>query len=256
MFQRALVRPPTLNFAHGLTTSNLGPPDYARAIDQHQEYCQALQQCGLVLTRLNPNNQFPDATFVEDTAVLTPKGAILSRPGAPDRLGEVDLLKNVILTFFPSYETIEPPGTLDGGDVCEADGHYFIGISARTNVEGAMQLTRVLSGMGYSSELIDIRQVDKILHLKSGVAYLGNRHLAAIGALRGQEAFARFEIVDVPAGCEYAANCLNINDRVLVAAGFPAFEEKLKQLGYNTLSLQMSECEKMDGGLSCLSLRF
>src|ERR1700674_2680033 len=129
MFTRAIVRPPAPNFAEGLTTADLGAPNYQRALKQHKDYCGALEQCGLTLIRLEADRPYPDSTFVEDTAVLTREYAILARPGAPSRTGEVARIRDVLADFYPSLFSIQPPGTLDGGDVCEAGNHFFIGIS-------------------------------------------------------------------------------------------------------------------------------
>jgi dimethylargininase len=256
VFKHAIVRKPAENFAAGLTTATLGKPDYPKALAQHEDYCQALVRCGLELTRLDPDPRFPDSTFVEDTAVLIAGGAILTRPGAPSRNGEVRSIAGVLAGFFPPPRTIAAPGTLDGGDICEAEGTTFIGISERTNKEGAEQLAGLLAVQGIRSVLVDIRGVGGILHLKSGLAYLGEGRFAAIAALSDREAFRGYQIVVVPPGEEYAANCVRVNEHLLVASGFPKTEESLTRLGYSVLRLDMSEFRKMDGGLSCLSLRF
>jgi dimethylargininase len=244
MFKHAIVRKPAPNFSDGLTTVTLGKPDYPKALAQHEAYCQALVRCGLALTRLDPDPLFPDSTFVEDTAVLTAGGAILTRPGAPTREGEVRSMRSSLAGFFPSPRTIVAPGTT------------FIGISERTNPEGAEQLAGLLAVQGIRSLLVDIRGVGSILHLKSGLAYLGEGRFAAIAALSDREAFRGYQIVVVPPGEEYAANCVRVNEHLLVASGFPKTEESLTRLGYSVLRLDMSEFRKMDGGLSCLSLRF
>jgi dimethylargininase len=249
-----IVRPPGPNFAAGLTTTNLGAPDDVRALQQHQAYCMALEECGLMLTILETDDRYPDSTFVEDTAVLTRHGAILTRPGAASRLGEVASIAAALSHYYPQLHSIREPGTLDGGDVCETEDHFFIGISERTNEAGAQQLAAWLNSFGLSSSFIDIRGINSILHLKSGLAYLGDNRLVAIDALADQ--FKRHELVRVTAGEEYAANCIRVNDRVLVAAGYPHFERALRNLGCQTIALQMTEFQKMDGGLSCLSLRF
>ncbi len=255
-FTRAIVRPPSPNFAEGLTTAGLGSPDYDRALEQHTAYCTALQQCGLILTTLEPDPDYPDATFVEDTAVIAERCAVLARPGAPSREGEATSIKDRFADFYPSLMSIHAPGTVDGGDVCEAAGHFFIGISERTNEAGARQLAECLSKFGYTATYIDIRNVKQILHLKSGLSFLGHERIAIIEALANRAAFADRDLLCVPAGEEYAANCVLINDHVLVAAGYPKFTGKLEELGYQTIALDMSEFRKMDGGLSCLSLRF
>src|SRR5947207_11947442 len=127
MFKRAIVRPPATNFAEGLTTVDLGKPDFDLALKQHEAYCRALQDRGLELTRLPPDEHFPDSTFVEDTAVVTEGGAVITRPGAASRLGEVESVAEVLGESYPQLHFIRAPGTLDGGDVCETGNHFFIG---------------------------------------------------------------------------------------------------------------------------------
>lgn len=256
MFTQAIVRPPGANFADGLTTATLGAPVYARALAQHKAYCTALEHCGLTLTRVEPVTRYPDDTFVEDTAVLTERGAILTRPGASSRAGEVVQVKQALARFFSTLPSIEEPGTLDGGDVCEAGNHFFVGISERTNESGAEQLAALLRSYGYTSSTINVRGIDGILHLKSGLASLGDRGLVVIEELASRNEFAGYDLVRLDASEGYAANCVRVNVFVLVAAGYPAFETNLQRLGYQTIPLDMSEFQKMDGGLSCLSLRF
>jgi dimethylargininase len=256
MFTRAIVRPPAPNFSKGLTTAGLGAPEYQRALEQHAAYCTALEQCGLSLIKLEPDRDHPDATFIEDTAVLTQRCAVLARPGAPSRAGEATSIKNRLAAFYPSLVSIHAPGTLDGGDVCEAGNHFFIGISERTNEAGARQLAEYLPRFTYTATLVDIRNTKQILHLKSGLSFLGETRVAVIEALAERAEFHGYDLVHVPVGEEYAANCVLVNDHLLLAAGCPTFAGKLEELGYQTIMLDMSEFRKMDGGLSCLSLRF
>jgi dimethylargininase len=256
VFTRAVVRPPAANFASGLTTAELGTPDFDLSLRQHEAYCRALEECGLKLTRLAADNRYPDSTFVEDTAVLTSRGAVICRPGAASRLGETDEIQEVLRPQFTRIYTISDPGTVDGGDVCEAGDHFFIGVSRRTNEAGATQLAGFLAELGYSSTLIDIRGLSNILHLKSGIAYLGASRIVIIDEFRDRKEFSGYDLVHVNAEEAYAANCLVVNDRVLIAAGFTAFQRQLRDLDYDTIGLEMSEFQKMDGGLSCLSLRF
>ncbi len=255
-FTRAIVRPPSSNFADGLTSVALGAPDVARALEQHARYCEALEQLGLTLLRLPGDPAHPDATFVEDTAVLSPRCNVLARPGAPSRGGEVAAIRTALASLAIEPKAIEPPGTLDGGDICEAGEHFFIGVSRRTNWEGAAQLAALLTKAGCTSACIDIRAVPGILHLKSGIAALDEGRLAAIDALAGHPALKNHELARVPRGEEYAANCVRVNDHLLVPAGFPRMQDSLEQRGYELIVLDMSEFQKMDGGLSCLSLRF
>jgi dimethylargininase len=225
-------------------------------VEQHRRYCEALEQCGLVLTTLEADLRFPDSTFVEDTAILTPRGAVLTRPGARSREGEVDAIRASVESFLPSRRTIEAPGTLDGGDICEAGDHFFIGISHRTNEEGARQLAAHLADFGYTSSMFDIRAMKSILHLKSGIAYIGENTLVVMEEMAGDARFRDMRRIVVSEDESYAANCVRVNDRVLVAAGYPKVTAELVAHGFDPLILEMSEFQKMDGGLSCLSLRF
>ena len=257
-FRSAIVRPPAENFADGLTTVDLGTPDVTRALAEHAAYCRALEELGLALTQLPADPRHPDSTFVEDAAILilTEGRAILTRPGAPSRQGEVTGIAEALAPLFPGAWRIEAPGTVDGGDICEAGDHFFIGVSQRTNPEGARQLAGHLADVGKTSALVDIRGVADILHLKSGIAWLPERRLVVIDSLAADPAFAGWDVVPVDAGEEYAANCVAVNGAVLFAKGFPRLERRLTDLGYRLSVLDMSEFQKMDGGLSCLSLRF
>ena len=256
MFTHAIVRPPSPNFADGLTTVTLGAPDVGHAVEQHAAYCRALGQCGLTVTALDADPTHPDSTFVEDTAVIVPRCAVLTRPGASSRVGEVTSMRAVLRARVPRLHEIVAPGTVDGGDICDADGHVFIGLSHRTNEEGARQLARFLEAAGYTTACVDIRAVAGILHLKSGLTSIGDGRLLVTDELAAHEAFHRFERVIVAPDDAYAANAVRVNDRVLVAAGFPRVHETLARLGYSPLALEMSEFRKMDGGLTCMSLRF
>jgi dimethylargininase len=256
MFTRAIVRPPASSFAQGLTHAGLGKPDLDKARLQHASYCSALEQCGMALTRLPADAAHPDSTFVEDTAVLTARCAILTHPGAPSRAGEVAGVAPILQKFFSRIHRIAAPGTLDGGDVCQADDHFLIGISARTNAEGAHQLAGFLEQEGYTSTKVDTRRVAGILHLKSGISYLGDRRMVVIDALADHAAFRDYEVVRISPQEDYAANVLRINDHLIVSAGFPGFEARVRALGLPVIALDMSEFRKMDGALSCLSLRF
>ena len=259
-FTRAIVRPPAASFASGLSSAAEGPPDLNLALAQHSAYVEALRACGLNVTPLQPEEAYPDGTFVEDTAIMTGRGAILMRPGAPSREGETRGMALCLRNFFEELPSISAPGTVDGGDICEADGHFLIGISARTNEHGARQLAEHLARWGYTSSALDIRSNPALLHLKSGIAYLGDGAWVADAGiesdLRAQHGIRIREVILAAPSEAYAANCVRINDIVLLAAGYPAMSGALKKHGCRTVSLDMSEFRKMDGGLSCLSLRF
>jgi dimethylargininase len=231
-------------------------PDLEAALLQHRAYCDALEACGLEVIRLPPDDKHPDSTFVEDTALLTHRDAVLTRPGADSRRSEVESIAPTIRDYFDSVHSIEAPGTLDAGDVCEAGDHFFIGISRRTNEHGAKQLAGFLHSFGFTTSLIDICDLTNILHLKSGLAYLPGKRLVIIDALRHKAEFSGYDLLCLNSTEEYAANCLSLNGKTLIASGFPRLKRELELLGYSTISLDMSEFQKMDGGLSCLSLRF
>lgn len=256
MFTQAIVRTPGKNFADGITSSNLGPPDYSKALQQHQAYARALESCGLAVTVFDPDLDHPDSTFVEDTAVIFGDTAVLARPGASSRAGEVERIRSAIQPRVKNLFEIAAPGTLDGGDVCEAGDHFFIGISRRTNEAGGHQLASFLASAGYSSSFVDIRTMTGILHLKSGIAHLGDKDLVLWDEMAHLPQFHGYNLIRVPREEYYAANCVRVNDRVLIADGFPGFRQRIVNAGYKPLALDMSEFRKMDGGLSCLSLRF
>lgn len=262
MFSRAITRTPGSNYENGLTSVDLGVPDFRKTLKEHARYLEALRQCGLTLTELSADLRFPDGTFVEDTAILLTEtsagggAAIITRPGAREREGEVEDMRSVLAGLYPKLAEITSPGTLDGGDICEAGKHFFIGISLRTNQAGGDQLAAWLAEQGYTSSFVDIRQTPGILHLKSGISYLGENRLVIINSLADHPAFKGYELIRMAPGEEYAANCIRVNDHILIAAGYPKFEAELRRLGYKLVMLDMSEFQKMDGGLSCLSLRF
>jgi dimethylargininase len=256
LFKHAIVRKPGPNFADGLTSFQGPRPDHEKSLEQHEAYCAALERCGLRLTRLEPDSSHPDSTFVEDVAVLTPHFAILTRPGSRTRAGEVEKIRGPLKGFFTTIHEIAAPGTLDGGDICEAGNHFFIGVSHRTNEDGAKQLAILLGQGGYSSSLVDIRAMKSILHLKSGIACIGERQLVVMEELAERPEFRGYELIRVAPAETYAANCVRANDYVLIPAGFPNLAAELARRGFNLLPLEVSEFQKMDGGLSCLSLRF
>ena len=254
-FTAAIVRLPGENLAQGLTRFDCGAPVLARALEQHRLYCEALQQCGLEIEVLPADPRHPDGTFVEDTAIIAPGAAMLTRPGAPSRLGEVAAIRSALRKRCTRLAAMKAPATLDGGDVCEVGDHVFIGISERTDADGAGQLGDWLQGQGRTCTAIDIRGMRSILHLKSGLAWLGDHRLLVIDELATHPALAAFELVAVDASEAYAANAVRVNDHVLVASGHPRLTARLDALGYRTITLDMSEFAKLDGGLSCLSLR-
>lgn len=253
MFSHAIVRLPCDNFASGLTTSGyLGAPDLRTMLIQHDIYVEALRNAGLTIITMAPENAFPDAHFVEDVAVVMPEMAVITNPGAPERNGEQHSVARV-LGRYKRLARIEAPGTMDGGDVLLVDRHFFVGISERTNAEGARQFGEIVTAHGYTVTTVP---VGKGLHFKSGVNHLGGRTLLVTPDFAGLPALAGYDLLVTPEDDEYAANTLLVNDTLLTPAGYPGVLALLQGLGKKVLELDMSETRRMDGGLTCLSLRF
>ena len=253
MFKNAIVREPCPEISNGLSSASLGKPDFQKAMEQHRIYVDALCSCDLEVKVLEADSRFPDSVFVEDVALCTTKCAIVTNPGAPSRNREKLDMKPVLESFYPRVETIESPGTLDGGDVMMVGKHFYIGLSQRTNARGAKQLIRVLESCGMSGSTVPLYEM---LHLKSGLSYLEQNHLLVTGEFINHPDFDGFQKIEVDPDEAYAANSLWINSKVLVPSGFPKTLEKIEQAGYPTITLDVSEFRKLDGGLSCLSLRF
>lgn len=238
---------------HGLSAAELGRSDYGKALEQHAAYVEALRGCGLAVTVLEADEDYPDSVFVEDTAILSENTAVITRPGAASRRGEEKSMALALAEFYPKLDRILAPGTLEGGDVFRAGNRFFVGISARTNPEGARQLSAIFEPYGFTVVAVPLRSV---LHLKTGVSHLEDNRLLACGEFLAQPLLSSFDIIPVPAGESYAANSLWLNGRVLVPAGFPVTRQAIEHAGYETIALDVSEFRKLDGGLSCLSLRF
>lgn len=253
MFKNAIVRTPSKSMINGLTTAGLGQPDYAKALIQHKNYISALKECGVEVTILEADKNFPDSTFVEDVALLTPKCAIITNPGASSRRGEITGMKKVLRKFYSDIEEIQAPGTVEAGDIMMVGSHFYIGLSARTNKDGAGQIISILEKYGMSGSVVTL---EKVLHLKTGLAYLENNNLVACGEFVSKEEFKKYNIIEINANESYAANCIWVNNRVLIPKGFPKAKTTIEKFGYQTIEVDVSEFQKLDGGLSCLSLRF
>lgn len=252
MFLHAITRLPGENFSEGLTNANLGRPDYQLIQKQHHDYRQALLSLGLDVLVLPAEPGYPDAYFVEDPAIVTPKIAVIARPGAPSRLGEETSLVS-FLEYYRPLKRIHAPGTLEGGDVLMVGNHFFIGRSERTNPEGAAQLARLLIEAGHTAETVTVAAG---LHLKSCVNFVGNNTLLITQNLANYPGFTPYDRIILEEDEEYAANTLWMNDSLLMPKGFPKTRAKLAKLGMPVIELDVSEIRKMDGGLTCMSLRF
>ncbi|HCF4758897.1 TPA: dimethylarginine dimethylaminohydrolase family protein [Pseudomonas aeruginosa] len=254
MFKHIIARTPARSLVDGLTSSHLGKPDYAKALEQHNAYIRALQTCDVDITLLPPDERFPDSVFVEDPVLCTSRCAIITRPGAESRRGETEIIEETVQRFYPGkVERIEAPGTVEAGDIMMVGDHFYIGKSARTNAEGARQMIAILEKHGLSGSVV---RLEKVLHLKTGLAYLEHNNLLAAGEFVSKPEFQDFNIIEIPEEESYAANCIWVNERVIMPAGYPRTREKIARLGYRVIEVDTSEYRKIDGGVSCMSLRF
>lgn len=253
MYKNAIVRSPAPSIINGLTSANLGKPDFEKACEQHSLYVDILERMGLIVEVLPGNDLFPDSTFIEDVALCTDKCVVITSPGAISRRGETDNMHNVLSKYYDNIESITLPGTVEAGDIMMTGNHFYIGISERTNNDGADQMLKILEKYGMTGSKVHLK---KMLHLKSGVSYLENKTMLVCGEFVNNEAFKQFNRIVVDSEESYAANSLWINGKVIVPEGFPKTREKIEMAGFETLTLDVSEFRKVDGGLSCLSLRF
>lgn len=253
MFKNAIVRKPAQSMINGLSDANLGMPDYENACKQHDDYIAALKECGLDVIELEACEQYPDSCFVEDVALMTPKCAILTNPGAPSRRGEVQHIENTVRQFYKDVETIKEPGFVEAGDIMMVGDHYYIGLSARTNQSGANQMIAILEKYGLTGSIVELSEV---LHLKTGLSYLEDNNLAVCGEFLTKPEFQKFNFIEIDENESYSANSVWINGTVLIPSGFPETVKKVKKAGYKIREVNVSEFQKLDGGLSCLSLRF
>lgn len=252
MFKYAITRKPGQDFAHGITTSNLGTPSYELLLEQHSAYIETLRSLGLDVIVLDPLLDYPDAYFVEDIAVVTPDVAIITNPGAESRRGEADTIESILAEYRETLR-IQAPGTVDGGDVLMVGTHFFIGISDRTNRTGAEQLTSILAAYGNALTVVSVHSG---LHLKSSVNYVGQNTLLTTEGYADVDQFREYDKIVVDKSEKYAANTVLIDNSLIIPKGFPKTRERLLTLDLNIIELDVSEMRKMDGGLTCMSVRF
>ncbi len=254
-YEKAITRPPSDTFAEGLTHGLLGKPDVALAKKQHEAYVSALRRCGVSVTVLHPDNDHPDSCFTEDEAIVTDRMAVIPSMCRPSRQGEEVRMRPIIEAFYQGrIEEIRQPGTLEGGDICRDGNHFFIGISSRTNEEGARQMAAIAEKYGFTYDFCDIRGI-RILHLTTGMSYIGNNTIICCPDFKHLPAYKGYRVIVTSEKEAYAANCVRMNDKVIMPAGFKGTERKLIRAGFDVIQVPMSEFEKQDGGLSCLSLR-
>ncbi|USG99376.1 amidinotransferase [Thermococcus argininiproducens] len=256
LFDKVIVRPPGESYKNCVSTNPQHDTiDVKLAQKQHREYVKVLRENGVDVVELEPLNPHPDSVFVQDTSIIgaSSKRAIIVRFGEPSRRGEERTVKELLLKEGFKIKEIQPPGTLEGGDILVTDqGVVFIGESQRTNKEGIEQFARYFSHV----KVIKV-PINKIFHLLSGVAYLGNKIVAISPQVVDVSYFKGFKLIQIPEDELYANNMLYLGEKkVLMPAGYPKTEEKLKREGFKPILIGVSEFWKGDGGVTCLNSPF
>lgn len=252
MFTRAITRKPSPEMVNGITTADLGKPDFDLALKQHAAYCQILTDLGVAVTVLEAEPGYPDCCFVEDTAVVCKHVAVIAPLGAPTRQGEQESIEPVLAQYKP-IEKVLAPAAFEGGDVLQVDDTFYIGLSERTNMAGAEALGAAVTKHGYAWKAVEC---GPSLHFKTDVNYVGEGTLLISPFFKESSDLAGFNKIVVDDDEAYARNCLYVNGTVIVPTGFPKTLATLKAMGHQTVELDVSEYRKLDGGLTCLSLRF
>lgn len=257
MFKNAIVRIPGHSVIDGIDDyAQLGKPNFDKARREHADYVKALESLGVTVTALPPLETMPDSCFVEDPAVVsTGKFAVITSPAKASRNPERDeILPAIQQIYNPDHIFyINAPATMEGGDVMQVGNTIYIGLSARTNQAGINQFKEIAEPFGYTVIAVPVKRV---LHLKTGVTYMGNNKLLVSGEYIDYPTFSDFDQLKVPADEAYAVNCIANGNTVLMPAGFPKVKQLLADAGFNITEAHMSEFEKIDGGLTCLSLRY
>lgn len=253
-FTHAITRLPATSAVSGLRAVDTGAPDIALIRKHHADYVAALRAEGATVIELPALEAFPDAQFVEDTALCLREGAVVMRPGAPSRLGEAAEMAPVLKRFYDEVLTIEGPGTIEAGDVLTTETEILVGTSARTNHAGIAELTERVSRWGY--RVRELATPPGVLHFKTDCSLLDAETILSTPRLEAAGGFKGYRVIHTAPGEEAAANAIRFNDAVIVPEGFPGTAERLIKAGYKVVPVGNSECAKLDGGMSCLSLRF
>ena len=253
-FTHAITRKPGQSIIDGLRAVDVGTPDLSLFDQHHADYVAALESTGAKVTILPALEEFPDSVFVEDAALCLQEGAILMRPGAPSRLGEAAIMSKTLMAFYPEVLAISGPGYADGGDILTTEKEILVGQSARTNAEGISELRDLTARWGY--QVREVVTPEGVLHFKTDCSLLDEETILATKRLADSGCFEGYRVLNTAEGEEACANAIRFNELVIMPAGFPKTAEMLEKEGYNIRQIGNSEAAKLDGGMSCLSLRF
>ncbi len=253
-FSHAICRTPSTSIIDGLRAVDTGTPNLDTFRQHHRDYVTALRSTGAEVIVLDPLDAFPDSVFVEDAALCLPKGAVLMRPGAPSRLGEAAAIAPAITAAYGDVRTITGPGFIEGGDILVTEREILVGKSARTDADGVAELRRIVSDWGYT--LRELQTPPDILHFKTDCSLLDEDTILSTRRLAASGCFEGYKVINTAEGEEACANAIRFNHLVLMPAGFPRTADTLDKAGYEIVEIGNSEAAKLDGGMSCLSLRF
>lgn len=249
----AIVRGVPDSFAHAVTDSEPDPPlSVELAREQHGSYVAALEAGGYALVHVEPDESHPDCVFVEDTAVVLGEHVVVTRPGHESRRGEVDAVA-ARMPGSARIHRVQPPATIDGGDVLIAGTRVFVGLSRRTNRQGAQAIAAIAEPQGMTVTPIEVRSV---LHLKSGLSAVDDRTVLWHPRTCGRGELTGLRVVEIPGDDPEAANVVRLADgRMLVGEHHPHTAEIVESLGFEVVEVDVSEIARADGGLTCLSIR-
>jgi dimethylargininase len=253
-FSRAITRRPSASIVNGLRAEDIGTPDLNLMLQAHTKYVAALKSTGAEVIELPPLEEYPDAVFVEDTALCLPQGAILMRPGAPSRMGEVAEMSTTLRGVYEEVHQIKGSGFIEGGDILVTGREILVGRSDRTDAAGVAELAEIAAKWGHS-----VREVftpKGVLHFKTDCSLLDAETILSTKRLDASGCFEGYKVLHVADGEEAAANSIRFNQLVIQPAGFPRTAEMLSKAGFEVVEVSNTECAKLDGGMSCLSLRF
>lgn len=253
-FSRAITRRPSASITNGLRSVDTGTPDLDQMMIDHDHYVATLKSTGAEVIELPPLEAFPDSVFVEDTALCLPEGVVVMRPGAASRLGEASEMAPTLQKIYGDVRYISEQGHIEGGDILVTGREILVGRSERTDEAGVAELTKIVGDWEYSVR--EVHTPPDILHFKTDCSLLDAETILSTKRLYDSGCFDGYRVLQVPEGEEAAANSIRFNEYVLLPAGFAETAAMLRQNHFNVVEINNSECAKLDGGMSCLSLRF
>ena len=253
-FSHAITRRPAPSITQGLRAVDTGAPDLTLMEAQHKAYIAALRSTGATVIELPALPAYPDSVFVEDTALCLPEAAVIMRPGAPSRLGEAGEMAPHLSALYRQVACIDAPGRIEGGDILVTEREVLVGRSARTDAAGIAALEQAITPWGH--KVREVFTPPGVLHFKTDCSLMDANTILATPRLAASGCFQGYRVIHTAEGEEAAANAIRFNEIVLFPAGFPRTRDMLVAEGYDVCEIGNSECAKLDGGMSCLSLRF